>query len=182
MRTPLITALSFLIACSGNDAPATPPESAAPPVVVIAAPAEAAVEPGTNAAAVVSPEWKAFGGPFAVAAAQPVKALLDDTAGSAGKVMRVEGTVADVCQKKGCWMVLSDGSRQIRVITKDHAFGIDTDSMGIWADVEGTVVEKPHDADEAAHILSESARPELAPEKAGQPTYQLVATAIRTHR
>jgi hypothetical protein len=126
--------------------------------------------------------WKNFGEAFTVASAQPVKGLLDAPAGSVGKVVRVEGTVLDVCQKKGCWLVLSDGSRQIRVLTKEHAFGVDLDSTGVWADVEGTVTEKPHDEEESKHILSESARPELAPEKAGQPTYQLIATAIRTHR
>lgn len=189
MRTAiLLAALSLsLTACSGESA-GTPDAAPVAPTAVTAAAepqAAAAPEPGTRAADAVpaaGADWKTFGTAFTVSAATPVKDLLDAPQGSVGKVVRIEGTIVDTCQKKGCWMVMSDGARQIRVMTKDHAFGVDTNSTGLWADVEGTVIEKAHDAEEAAHLASEAARPELMPEKAGAPTYQLVATAIRTRR
>lgn len=177
MRTSILSAVLFvnvLVGCQG--------EAPAPDVADSAPAAIQQPEPGTRPVEAVAPDaaWKNFGSPFTVGAAVPVKAVLDAPAESVGKVVRIEGTIVDTCQKKGCWLVMSDGARQIRVMTKDHAFGVDTNSTGLWADVEGTLIEKPHDAEEAAHIASEAARPELMPEKAGQSTFQLVATSIRT--
>jgi len=151
--------------------------SEAPPV---------AVEPEKSAEVV--PEAPAAGEHFGAAfttteAAITASALLDDPSAHVGKTIRVEGRVADVCQKAGCWMVISDENRTMRVLMKDHDFSVAKDGAGSWATIEGTVVEKANDKAEAEHFASESAKPELAPEAAaGERKFELVATAVEFKR
>jgi hypothetical protein len=74
--------------------------------------------------------------------------------------------------------VLAEGDQSLRISMKDYGFFVPTDSSGALAELEGTVVEKVMEPEEAAHYAAESARPELVP--AGlEKTYELVATAIR---
>ncbi len=49
-----------------------------------------------------------------------------------GKVenVKVTGEVAAVCQKKGCWMVITDGLDSVRVVFKDYGFFVPKDIDG----------------------------------------------------
>ena len=59
---------------------------------------------------------------IAVAAADP--------AAYAGKPMRFSGRITQVCQKKGCWVVLEADGHSARVMAKDHGFAVPMDSAG----------------------------------------------------
>lgn len=124
-------------------------------------------------------EWKNFGAAFTVEKASPAKDVLADPASFAGKTVRIEGHVADVCQNKGCWLVVTEGQNSVRVTMKDYGFFVPTDSTGATADLEGTIVEKPVDPAVEAHMESEATHPELQPKPDSGKTYELVATAIR---
>ncbi len=89
----------------------------------------------------------------------------------------MEGNVVDVCQKAGCWMVMSDGARQLRVTMKDHGFAVDKQGAGSWAKVQGMVQEVPLDPATTAHFEGEADRPDLLPEKQGQ-TFQIHASGV----
>jgi hypothetical protein len=124
--------------------------------------------------------WTGFGAGFTLHTAIPARELLADPAAYAGKTVRVRGTVSDVCRKRGCWMVLAEQGRSVRVTMKDYGFFVPTDSAGATADLEGTLIEKPADPEAEAHYAAESANPDAAPRaEAGHKTYELVATAIR---
>lgn len=126
--------------------------------------------------------WSTFGGTFdASAPVVPIKDVLDAPANFVGKPLTVQGTVADVCQKAGCWMVLGDGARTLRVRMADHAFSVEKQGTGWTAQVQGEVVAKPLDAAMVEHLRSESGKPEAMPEVAatGGTVYELVATAVR---
>jgi len=75
------------------------------------------------------------------------------------KSVRVEGTVRRACDKMGCWMELAQSADKaatgVRVLMKDHAFFVPTDSAGSKATVEGTVAVKALTPDEADHMKSE---------------------------
>ena len=47
-----------------------------------------------------------------------------------GRSVLVRGRVRDVCQKKGCWMVVDDGTAHARVRFADYAFFVPKDSSG----------------------------------------------------
>jgi hypothetical protein len=68
----------------------------------------------------------------------------------------VEGTIADVCTRKGCWLVVSDGKRQMRVTFKDYAFFVPTDSKDRRVLIEGLVQPTKVDKETADHWASES--------------------------
>lgn len=91
-----------------------------------------------------------FGAQFAVAESQPLSAVL--ASGVPTEAVRVSGTVETVCQKKGCWMVITEGDMQARVLVKDHAFAIPMDGKGKAATVEGTLEAKELSEANVAHL------------------------------
>jgi hypothetical protein len=86
------------------------------------------------------------------------------------------GRVGKVCQKKGCWMMLTDGEAMVRVNT-GYRYFLPTDASGD-ALVFGTLERKEVDAGEAAHLAKDAGEP--APASA-QPTFEwrIDALAIR---
>lgn len=81
--------------------------------------------------AVSSPEWKGRRGKF-------------------------EGRVTQVCQKKGCWMVLAEGERYARVFT-GYAFLLPKETSG-RAIVYGTLGERTIDEAFARHMTEDAGR------------------------
>jgi hypothetical protein len=91
-----------------------------------------------------------FGAAFAVAESKPLGAVL--ASGVPTTPVKVTGTVGKVCQKKGCWMVISDGDVTARVLVADHAFAIPMDGEGKAAIVEGTLEVKALTEANVAHL------------------------------
>ena len=83
---------------------------------------------------------------IAVAAADP--------AAYAGKPMRFSGRIVQVCQKKGCWVVLEADGHSARVMAKDHGFAIPTDSAGV-AHAWGVLQLEPISAEHARHLVDD---------------------------
>ena len=86
-----------------------------------------------------------------------------------GKTLRVSGKVSDVCQKMGCWMVMSDAEKHMRITTKDHAFFVGEEarknSAGLNCEVEGEVIAREIEASRVEHFESESTKDAPIPEK-----------------
>jgi len=70
------------------------------------------------------------------------------------KPVLVEGTITQVCARKGCWMQL-DG---MRVTFKDYGFFVPTDSKGYAARAEGVTKVEKLSKDEADHLAGEGAK------------------------
>ncbi len=68
----------------------------------------------------------------------------------------LHGTLSDVCQKKGCWTILRDGTASVRVRFQDYGFFLPTDSIGAEAFVEGRVKVETLSAATARHYEAES--------------------------
>jgi hypothetical protein len=147
-----------------------------PVAAPVAAVPEAAPAPSLGA------DWTAWGAPFAVDAVTPVSDFFKDPASFTGKTVRLSGPVVDVCQKAGCWMVLADGANTMRVTVKEHGFAVAKDGAGALCEAEGTVVAEVVPKETVAHFAGESANAAAIPEKAGQTSYSLVATAVRMKR
>lgn len=71
----------------------------------------------------------------------PLPTLLARPTEFAGKVVRTTGTIARVCQQRGCWMELRSGAvgNVARVPMAGHAFFVPPDSSGRLATVQGEV-------------------------------------------
>lgn len=95
----------------------------------------------------------------------PVLALADVARESnrySGQNLVIEGEVADVCQRMGCWMVLRDGTREMRVVMHDHGFFVPKDIQGRRARVAGVFTEREIPVEEARHLLEDQGRHEEA--------------------
>ena len=109
------------------------------------------------------------GAPMSIAdAASKVEALK-------GKPQAFSGRITQVCQKMGCWMVLSaDDGKYARVAMHDHSFGIPKESKG-EALVYGTLTEKDVSKKEADHLVAEGAKAPASRE------LQIDATSVLIH-
>ena len=68
----------------------------------------------------------------------------------------LHGRISDVCQKKGCWTVLSQGEAKVRVRFKDYGFFLPVESSGKQAYVEGVVKSQTLSEKDARHYAKES--------------------------
>lgn len=109
------------------------------------------------------PEGEAIG--IAVAAADPA-------AYTTGEPAKFSGRITQVCQKKGCWVVLEQDGASARVMAKDHGFEVPKDSTGP-AVAYGILQEEPISEEHARHLVEDDgAAPPAAKE------LRIVATSI----
>ena len=118
-----------------------------------------------------------FGQPITLTDAVSTGDLLAKPGDFEGKTILVKGSVVDVCQKMGCWMVITDGENSLRVTTKAHGFYVRKDGAGSSAMIQGTLKHIAPNPERTAHLEGESAKPEAMPEKAGV-EYELDADGI----
>jgi hypothetical protein len=132
-----------------------------------------------TASAVAASGGKHYGAPFGDAKT----ITLADATASAEKLattpVRIRGKVLDVCQREGCWLVLSDGEREMRIHMKDHAFAVPKDIGGKMVVVEGLVEQKVLTEAQARHFAEESnGKVDPATIKGDQTTYRMMATGV----
>ena len=169
-------AATLLVACSQGEVElAAPNPEGVEPVPAVTDPL--GTESGGAAKEVTEIAWNHFGAEFTLSDSIKVVDFLPQAASYADKEVLVEGTVVDVCLKAGCWMVVSDGTNTVRVTMKEHGFAVAKDGAGSWARIQGVVKQAAPDAATTEHLLSESERPELAPETKGQ-DISIEATAV----
>lgn len=101
-------------------------------------------------------EVKSYGQPFPDGGtALPISVAAADVQTHVGKPMRFSGRITQVCQAKGCWVMLEDDGKVARVMMRDHTFYVPKDAKG-RAEVYGVLSEKVL-SKEAVDHLSEDA-------------------------
>ena len=119
-----------------------------------------------------------YGEKFTLTGSEPIQTLIDDADPYLGKSVRVVGEVTNVCQAKGCWMVLrGDGGESMRITMKGHAFSVPKDLAGRTAHVQGTVKQVEVDAKTVEHYASEGSTEDV-PERGKDKVYELVAQSV----
>jgi len=96
-----------------------------------------------------------------------------------GTIQLVRGTIVDVCQKRGCWMVVSDGTSRMRITFKDYGFFVPTDSDGQNVLVQGIVSVQEIPEDLAKHYAGESAGEDPDEIEGSQQVITMVASGVR---
>lgn len=121
-----------------------------------------------------------FGGEFTIETAVPAAQIFANPSEYVDQTIRISGKVSDVCQKMGCWMVITDNDKHMRVTTKDHKFFVAKDGAGSLCDIEGTLVKKEFSKERADHYKSEQSEGAPVPkaEEEGTASYEIVAAAI----
>lgn len=106
-------------------------------------------------AAAVQAGDKPYGKPLPEGASTPISQAVDAFDAHAGKPARFSGRIAQVCQAKGCWMMLEDDGRTARVMFGDHAFEIPKDSVG-RAEVHGVLSSRQLTPAQIKHLEEDS--------------------------
>ncbi|MCI0486459.1 MAG: DUF4920 domain-containing protein [Blastocatellia bacterium] len=96
------------------------------------------------------------------------------------KAVKVEGEISEVCQKEGCWLVMTDGERTMRVKMKGHSFAVPKDTAGKKVVVEG-MVETQTISEEMARHYAEESNKKIDPStiKGPQQVVTMIATGVR---
>jgi len=131
-----------------------------------------------------------FGQSLTLAKALPVAEVFTQAQELNGQLVRVSGTVTDLCKHKGCWMQVSDGQNVLTVRFKDEAFIIPANAVGRSVDMEGLfIMEKvsnplgSHQAcaeagEHSGEGACESERAEKSVQKVSDKRYTMVSTGL----
>jgi hypothetical protein len=120
-----------------------------------------------------------FGAGVTLGEATPLERIVADPKAVEGRELRVDARIVEVCTRKGCWMVVTDGERQVRVRFKDYGFFVPRDAGGRRVIVQGQAMVEEISEELARHHAEESGHPERAGEIHGpQTSITLVATGV----
>lgn len=97
-----------------------------------------------------------------------------------GKTVKLTGTVTDVCQNMGCWLMLSDGTNEIRVITL-HKFFLPKDCAKSKAVVDGIFKLAETSEEHEKKMIEESQNSKIKTEDVAgtQKVYNIEATGVK---
>lgn len=136
------------------------------------------------AACAAAQRGNSFGEPVPALEPVPVNEVLSDPGAFLGREIVIEGRPSSVCLVKGCWMIFDNGlggaaHRSMRVMFKDHAFFVPTDSAGRSMRLVGTVTERTISEADARHFLEDAGRADEARKISGpQRELRFTATGV----
>ena len=121
-----------------NAKPAAAPTAAAKPE---GAGAAAAKPEGTGAATAAG---QSFGAGVKLPDSTPIATILANPKDYAGKTVRAEGMIVDVCPKRGCWFEMAgpNPGEKLRFKVVDGEMVFPLDAKGKWAVAEGVLSVK----------------------------------------
>ena len=126
----------------------------------------------------VTADAEIFGAPLDEnAKPMSLAALLDSPDEYVDTAVRVEARISQVCQKKGCFFVATDGAATARITFKDYGFFIPTDSGGKQATLYGVFSRQPVSEAEAEHYADDLG--ESGKVNAEDFSYSIVATGVK---
>ena len=120
-----------------------------------------------------------FGDPVSLKELSSLAELIQ--AGSATQEdVLVQAEVKEVCQKKGCWMMVVSGDTEVRVTFKDYGFFVPKDCAGKVVRMQGRLVEKTLTESEARHFAEDAGKPESEIQNivGEQETLEFVASGV----
>lgn len=95
-----------------------------------------------------------FGAPLPDGEVVGIAQAAADPAAHAGHAAKFTGRITQVCQKKGCWVVLEQDGHTARVMAKDEAFAVPSDAKGS-AIAYGLLQIEPISAEHARHLVQD---------------------------
>lgn len=106
-----------------------------------------------------------FGTGVKLTESTPIATILADPKGFAGKTVRTEGMIVDVCSKRGCWFELAgDGPDQkLRFKVQDGVMTFPMSAKGRYALAEGVVAVQDLSLEDSVAYLQELAAERNAP-------------------
>jgi hypothetical protein len=109
--------------------------------------------------------WRSYGKGVHLDKITPLKTLLAKGKPKSQKEVVVSGVVTEVCQRRGCWMVVEDGGSHVRVEFEDYGFFVPWDSKGKRVKLQGYLKDKTISAAAAMHMAEEMEKPPFERDK-----------------
>ena len=106
-----------------------------------------------------SQQWKNYGGEITQTVATPLASVVKERNISMSEEVFVEATIDEVCENKGCWIVVEDGGTALRVEFKDYGFFTPWGSEGKKVRLQGLLREKSVSKASAEHMAEEMKNP-----------------------
>ena len=110
-----------------------------------------------SASAAVAATSTPYGKPVPAGETVPVSQAIDAFDAHADRAQRFSGRITEVCQAKGCWMMLEDGGKAARVMFGRHDFHIPKDTTGS-AVVHGVLTRKELTPEQVEHLSADSGK------------------------
>lgn len=85
----------------------------------------------------------------------------------------VEATIIDVCQKKGCWMRVTENDTELFVRFKDYGFFVPLDAAGKKVVMHGKAVAEVASVDELRHYAEDAGKSPEEIAKITEPTERI---------
>lgn len=104
-------------------------------------------------------------------------AVVGESTNNKPKRLKISGTITKVCQKKGCWLILTDGDRFARVTFKDYKTFVPTDTGTEPSLILGVLSEKELTASAAKHYAKDAGESTVS--VGARREYSIIAEAIR---
>ena len=93
--------------------------------------------------------------------------------------LKVEGTIVEVCQMKGCWMTMDVGSgKTMRITFKDYEFFVPKAAGGYKAVIEGTLSKQMVDVETLQHYAEDEGKSEEEIAAITEPEEKLAFEAV----
>ncbi len=126
---------------------------------------------------------KKFGGAITPQDTLTLSQVISDFDKYKGKTIVIEATTEKVCEQKGCWMVIKDGSHQVRTLFKDYGFFVPKDIVGQKVRVQGVMEQKKISAATLRHYKKDEGAKlgEIQKIKTGRMDYQFTADAVEVY-
>ena len=97
-----------------------------------------------------------------------------------GKDIVVTGTVKKVCEKKGCWMQVEDGTTKVRTMFKDYGFFVPKEILNKKVKLAGKIMKKEVSVSMQRHLLKDEGASKDKIAKVTEPkmTFRFEATGV----
>lgn len=109
-------------------------------------------------------EWYNYGDTITKTEIMTVSQAVERLDELTGQPVFVEGVITQVCQTRGCWMVVEEGGQSIRVRFADYGFFVPWESAGKPVRIQGTMKKETVSEDVARHWAEEADDPAVEPE------------------
>ena len=102
--------------------------------------------------------------------------------GGSDVFVKVEGRVTEVCQAKGCWMILVDGDTYARVVFEDYKFFVPIETSMQRSLVYGVLTEHTLSSDQAEHFAQDAGAQSTLDLHGEVKEYSIVARAVQLEK
>jgi hypothetical protein len=133
----------------------------------------------TSAPAADLPAGEDYGAGITLSEVSDLAEVVSDPARYEGGAVLLRGRISDACQRKGCWMILSDGGEEVQVRFADYGFFVPKDCRGKQAYVEGRVKAETLSEKEARHYAEEAIDGDPDAIRGPQAVVSFTATGVR---